>query len=212
MELLGAGGLSTLAAAAWFANDGFFQPVSEARAEDLSTLMEPGPMGDKALGKEDAPVTIIEYASMTCGHCKNFHEKTLPEIKKNYIETGKVRLIFREFPFDPRATAAFMLARCAPDEQYFPMIDVLFQQQSAWTRAEDPVAEFGNIARLAGFTQEQVTGCLQNQEVLDSVMAVQKRAADDYGVNSTPTFFINGKKYEGDMSPKAMSEHIDSLL
>lgn len=186
--------------------------AAPATAQDLSDLMTPGPMGDKWLGKEDAPVTIVEYASMTCPHCKTFHEKVLPGLKEKYIETGKVRLIFREFPFDPRAFAAFMLARCAPDEFYFPMIDVLFKQQSVWARAQDPRPELLQIAKLAGFTQESFEACLKNEEVLASVQAVQKKGQDDYGVNATPFFFINGEKYNGENSVSGLSEAIEALL
>lgn len=183
-----------------------------AFAEDLSTLLEPGPMGDKFIGKEDAPVTIIEYASMTCPHCATFHKDVLPGLKEKFIETGKARLIFREFPFDPRAMAAFMLARCAPEGMYFPMIDVLFKQQSKWVRAQDPVPPLQNIAKLAGFTQESFETCLKNQKVLDSVMAVQKKAAKDYGVNATPMFFINGEKFEDAYTLEAMSKAIEAAM
>lgn len=186
--------------------------IEPAQAQDLSDLMTPGPMGDKWLGKEDAPVTIIEYASMTCPHCAKFHNDILPPLKEKYIESGKVRLIFREFPFDPRAFAAFMLARCAGDEFYFPMIDVLFKRQSAWSRVEDPRPPLLQIAKLAGFTQESFEACLKNEEVLASVREVQKRGQEKYGVNATPFFFINGKKYEGENSVKELSEAIDALL
>jgi len=202
LELSGATGLALAA--------GVFP--APAFAEDLSTLMEPGALGDKFIGKEDAPVTIIEYASMTCPHCAKFHEDILPDLQEKFIDTGKARLIFREFPFDPRATAAFMLARCAPKDMYFPMIDVLFKQQSKWARVKDPVPPLQNIAKLAGFTQESFETCLKNQQVLDSVMAVQKKAAKDYGVNATPTFFINGEKFEGDYTLEAMSEAIEAAM
>ena len=186
--------------------------AADANAQDLSDLMTPGPMGEKWLGDENAPVTMIEYASMTCGHCKNFHEQILPGLKEKYVDTGKLRLIFREFPFDPRAAAAFMLARCAPDERYFPLIDVLFKQQREWARAEDPVPPLLKIAKLAGFTQESFEACLKNQKVLDSVLAVQKKAQDTYGVNATPTFFIQGEKYSGDYTLEELSKEIESHL
>lgn len=183
-----------------------------AFAEDFSTLLEPGPMGEQSIGKDDAPVTIIEYASMTCPHCATFHEDVLPGIQEKYIDTGKARLLFREFPFDPRAMAAFMLARCAPDGMYFPMIDVLFKQQTKWVRAKDPVPPLQNIAKLAGFTQESFETCLKNQKVLDSVMSVQKKAAKDYGVTATPTFFINGTKFTGNHTVEGMSEAIEAAM
>lgn len=186
--------------------------ASPVAAEDLSTLMEAGPMGEKILGKEDAPVTIIEYASMTCPHCANFHKNILPGLQEKFLDTGMAKLYFREFPFDPRSTAAFMLARCAPDEMYFPMISVLFKQQTSWVRAKDPVPPLQNIAKLAGFTQETFEACLKNQEILDSVLSVQKKAAKDYGVNATPMFFINGEKFTGNYTLEAMSEAIEAAM
>src|SRR5687768_5061793 len=111
--------------------------------------------GDMALGKPDAPVTVIEYASMTCPHCAHFHAETLKAFKEKYVDTGKVRLIFREFPFDGLALRASMLARCAGAERYFPMLDVLFQQQNQWTRAKDPMAALAQIGRLAGVSPQK---------------------------------------------------------
>ena len=198
---------------------GFFGPknsginlATPAVAQNLSDLMVPGPMGDKIMGDEKAPVTIIEYASMTCPHCAAFHNDVLPGIKEKYIDTGKAKLIFREFPFDPRAFAAFMLARCADDQYYFPMIEVLFKQQVQWARADDPRPPLLQIAKLAGFTQESFETCLKNQQVLDSVNAVKTKAAEQYGVNGTPTFFINGEKFTGNYTLEALSGAIDKLL
>lgn len=185
---------------------------TEAQAQSVATLMEPGPMPEMVLGAEDAPVTIIEYASMTCGHCANFHNDTLPAIKEQYIDTGKARLIFREYPLDSRAYAASMLARCADERFYFPMVDVLFRQQDQWARVEDPRPPLLQIAKLAGFTQESFEACLQNREVLDSLNAVRTRAAEEFGVNSTPTFFINGDRYTGNKTVEEMSGIIDSYL
>ena len=186
--------------------------AESGHAQDLSGLMEPGPLEDMMVGDENAPVTIVEYASMTCPHCASFHTQIYPELKTKYVDTGKVRLIFREFPLDARAYAAAMLARCADKQFYFPMIDVLFKQQSVWARAEDPRPPLLQIAKLAGFTQESFEACLKNQEVLDNVMAVKDKAAKDYKVDSTPTFFINGEKLSGEMSVDAMSAAIDKHL
>jgi protein-disulfide isomerase len=187
-------------------------PVAPAAAQSVEQLLEPGALPDMVMGADDAPVTIIEYASMTCPHCATFHEKTLPSIKEKYVETGKVRFIFREFPFDPRAAAAFMLARCAPKEHYFPLVDVFFKQQREWAAADDPRPPMLQIARLAGFSQESFEACLKNQQVLDNVMAVREKAAKDYKVESTPTFFINGEKHTGALSVEEMSAIIDKLL
>ena len=178
---------------------------------DMAKLLAPGPLPDKVLGKADAPVTIVEYASMTCPHCAHFHETTLPELKTKYIDTGKVRLIFREFPFDPRAEAGFMLARCSNDN-YFAMLDVLFKQQQSWAGVEDAKAALLQISKLAGFSQESFEACLTDQKLLDDVRAVRQRGSNDFGVDSTPTFFINGNRYPGAMSIDEMSAIIDSML
>lgn len=202
--------LAATASLAAFASGSLW--AESSHAQDLSGLMEPGPLEDMVMGDENAPVTIVEYASMTCPHCANFHTQVLPELKKNYVDTGKVKLIFREFPLDARAYAASMLARCADKQFYFPMTDVLFKQQSVWARAEDPRPALLQIAKLAGFTQESFEACLKNQELLDNVNATRSKAAEEFGVNGTPSFFINGEKYSGNYTVEAMSEAIDSLL
>jgi protein-disulfide isomerase len=178
---------------------------------DMAKLLQPGVLPEQVLGKADAPVTIVEYASMTCPHCAHFHATTLPEIKTKYIDTGKARLIMREFPFDPRAEAGFMLARCS-NEKYFPMIDVLFKQQNNWARAEDAQAALLQISKLAGFSQESFTACLTNQKLLDDIRAVRTRGADEFKVDSTPTFFVNGDKYAGALTVGELSAIIDSKL
>lgn len=186
-----------------------------AVAEDLSDLMEPSSDNEKIMGNKDAPVAIVEYSSMTCPHCAAFHKDVLPEIKKKYIDTGKAKLIFREFPVstqDLRSIAAFMLARCADDDKYFPLVDVLYRQQAQWARAENPIPILENIAKLAGFSQESFNACLKNQQVMDTVLAVRNKAAKDYGVSGTPTFFINGKKQVGNGSVEEFSKLIEGAM
>ena len=164
--------------------------VSQAQAQAL--LMQPGPLGEMALGDEKAPVTIIEYASMTCPHCAAFHATTFPELKKRYIDTGKVRFIFREFPLDQLALAAFLLARCAGPDKYFPMIDTLFQQQREWV-TQKPLGPLMAIAKQAGMSETAFNECLQNQKLVDGIEDVRQRAMK-LKVESTPSFFINGKQ------------------
>jgi protein-disulfide isomerase len=178
---------------------------------DMAQLLKPGALPDKQLGKDDAKVTIVEYASMTCPHCAHFAETTFPELKTKYIDTGKARYILREFPFDPTAEAGFMLARCAKDN-YFPMVDVLFRQQENWVGVANTKDALLQIAKLAGFTQESFEACLTDQKLLDDVRSVQKRGASEFKVDSTPTFFINGKTYKGAVSIAEMSAIIDPLL
>jgi protein-disulfide isomerase len=179
---------------------------------DEAKLLAPGTLKDIVMGKAEAPVTIVEYASMTCPHCAHFATTTLPTIKEKYIDTGKAKLILREFPFDPRASAAFMLARCAPEERYYPLVEVLFKQQEQWAGAANAEEPLLQISKLAGFTQESFKACLTNQKLLDDVNAVRERGANEFGVNSTPTFFINGARYSGALSVDEMSAIIDGLL
>ncbi|TIN42201.1 MAG: DsbA family protein [Mesorhizobium sp.] len=178
---------------------------------DMAALLKPGALPDMQLGKDDAKVAIVEYASMTCPHCAHFHETTLPALKTKYIDTGKARLILREFPFDPSAEAGFMLARCSKDN-YFPMVDVLFKQQANWAGVANTKDALLQISKMAGFTQESFEACLTDQKLLDDVRSVQKRGANEFKVDSTPTFFINGKTYKGALSIEEISAIIDPLL
>jgi protein-disulfide isomerase len=185
-------------------------PPSQGKV-DMAALMAEGSLPEKVIGNADAPVTIVEYASMTCPHCATFHAATLPAIKEKYIDTGKARLVFREFPFDPRAEAGFMLARCSNDK-YFAMVDVLFKQQRNWASVENAKDALLQIARLAGFSQESFEACLTDQKLLDDIRAVRQRGANDFKVEATPTFFINGDKYSGALPVDEMSAIIDSKL
>jgi protein-disulfide isomerase len=163
------------------------------------------------LGAANAPVTIIEYASMTCPHCSHFHETTFPEMKKKYIDTGKVRFIFREFPLDPLAAAGSMLARCAGGDKYFPLLEALFSQQKDWV-VQKPLAPMLAIAKQAGFTQQTFDECLANQKMLDGIEESRTRAAQKFGVNSTPTFFINGKIFRGALTPEELDKQMAPYL
>jgi len=193
---------------------------SAAKAEDpvdIGKLMEAGPLGDQVLGEDTAPVTIVEYASLTCGHCANFHARTYPELKKRYIDTGKVRFVFREFPLDapngpPLATAGFMVARCAPKGAYFDLLSILFEKMPVWAGASNPAEALFTTVKQTGFTQDSFNACLTNQTVLDGVRSVKSRAYSEFGVNSTPTFFINGVMHRGAMTIDEMAAIIDPLL
>ena len=167
--------------------------VTPAQAADPSVadLMQPNPLGEMAIGTDSAPITVIEYASMTCPHCAHFSETTFPELKKRYIDTGKVRFIFREFPLDRLAFAGFLLARCVPSDKYFPMIETLFAQQRDWV-VQSPLQPMRAIAKQAGVSQEAFDACLEDHKLIEGIEKVRSQAADKFGVNSTPTFFVNG--------------------
>ena len=213
-ELLTTGAVLALGAAAVSA--GVLPPLTTlafAADNDPSPedLAHAGPGGDIMIGSDKAPVTIIEYASMTCPHCAHFEETTLPELKKRYIDTGKVRYVMREFPLDALAAAGFMLARCAGPDKYESVVETLFAKQPDWV-VQKPIPPLMAIAKQFGFTEESFNACLANQKVLDDIQAVRDHAVNKLAVNSTPTFFINGKRLVGDLSIDAMAKEIDPYL
>jgi protein-disulfide isomerase len=183
--------------------------AQEVSPQDLAV---PGPLGDVALGPANAKVTIIEYASLTCSHCAAFHKDTYPALKQRYVDTGQVRFILREFPLDPLATAGFMLARCDGEAKYYPVTDLLFDQQKTWAFSDKPVDALQQMMRQAGFSQEKFETCLRDQKLYDAVNAVRTRASDKLGVNSTPTFFINGQRHPGNLSIDEIEKIIKPLL
>ena len=207
MLLAGAGVVALAAASAWFLSSSPTETVSAAKSGprkrptevSVEELMKPGPLPELQIGEANAPVTIVEYASMTCGHCANFHNTIYPALKSKYIDTGKARLIMREFPLDDRATGAAMLARCTGEGKTFPLISALFAKQDDWAFVpkESFVPELAKIARQAGFTEESLRTCLRDQALMDKILEGRRRGADEFGVNSTPTFFINGKRLAG---------------
>ena len=168
--------------------------------------------GEMALGSEEAPVTVIEYASMTCPHCAAFHADTFDELKEKYINSGKVRFVFREFPLDGLALRAAMLARCSGEERFFAMIDVLFRQQKSWARAESPLAALARIARLGGISQERFNACMADQSLADLVLQNRMTGEREYKVASTPTFIVNGEQYSGEQSLEQFDEILSKYL
>src|SRR6476659_6825269 len=176
----------------------------------MGELMAPPPLGDESLGSATAPVTIIEYASMTCPHCAHFHETTFPGLKKKYIDTGKVRFVFREFPLDQLAAAGAMLARCAGKDKYFPMLETLFAQQKEWV-VQKPLEPLLGIAKQAGFTQQRFDQCLANQQLLEGIEQSRARGTK-LGVSSTPTFFINGNIVRGVLTVEELEKQVAPFL
>lgn len=175
-------------------------------------LAVPGPLGDVALGPADAKVTIVEYASLTCSHCATFHKETWPELKKRYVDTGKVRFILREFPLDPLAMAGFMLSRCDGESKYYPITDLLFDQQRNWAFTDKPLDALRAMMKQAGFSQEKFDSCLRDQKLYDAVNAVKNRGMEQFKIDSTPTFFINGQRHPGNMSIDALEKIIKPML
>jgi protein-disulfide isomerase len=165
---------------------------------EMAALMEAGPLEDVVLGSADAPNTIVEYASMTCPHCAHFYTEVFPEVKEKYIDTGKARFIFREFPLDGLALAASMLARCAGNDRFYPVVDGLFETQETWAvPGEDGKNKLLFIAKQAGFSQESYDKCVGDEELGNKIIEQRRRAHEDFGVDATPSFFVNGKRLNG---------------
>jgi protein-disulfide isomerase len=203
--------LTGLAAVAGFSP---LRLIAEAMAQSASDVAKPVSLPDMALGPANAPVTVTEYASMTCPHCAAFNENVFPKIKSEYIDSGKVRYVFREFPLDIKAAAGSMLARCiAKDDsgKYFAVIDMLFKQQNDWV-TKNTTETLTRIGKQAGLSQQAVEDCLKDQTLLDKIAADQKFANEVLKVNSTPTFFINGEMIRGETSFEEFDKRIKSLL
>jgi protein-disulfide isomerase len=171
--------------------------VAAAQPDATTSSAAQAAADDRVLGKPDAPITMIEYASLTCPHCAAFDRETLPKLKEKWIDTGKAKLVYRNFPFDKPALQAAMIAACAPSDRYFNFIDVLFQQQQQWATAQDPVAALTRIAKLGGLSDAQVQSCLADKDLENKIVAGRLTAEKELGVSSTPTFFINGRKLVG---------------
>jgi protein-disulfide isomerase len=162
----------------------------------VNELMQPGPLPDLTFGSPNAPITLVEYASLTCPHCAAFHNNVLPQLRQKYIATGKVRLVLREFPLDNLAAAAAMLGRCAGESKAFALFAVLYARQTEWAFVAKPVPELFRFAKFADFTKTSFDTCLKDQKLLDDVAAVRARASKEFGVTVTPTFFVNGQRLE----------------
>jgi len=167
---------------------------------------------DMVMGNEKAPVTMIEYASFTCPHCAHFETETFPQIKQDYIDTGKVRFVYRDFPLDALALRAAMLAHCAGKERYFGFVQVLFQQQTSWDQAADPEAALASIAKIGGIGKEEFDKCMGDQTLEQRVVKTRHDAEADLDIESTPTFFINGQKVSGSQPLEVYQAVINPLL
>lgn len=185
--------------------------AAAAEPVDLGKLMAPSAVSDMALGDPAAPVTIVEYASLTCSHCGNFYRNTFPTLKQKYIDTGKVRFILREYPLDQLALVAAMIARCGPDGKYFDMIHTLFNEQQKWAFGDEPGKALLEVMAPYGVTDESIRTCLADEKLVQGVIEVSKRG-QSLGVSGTPTFFINGEPHTGEIKATELASIIDPLL
>jgi protein-disulfide isomerase len=206
MLILGAVALAVLVAVGiYYARGGFGTSGGRVADKDktdpaVTALLAPGPLPDMTLGSENAPNTIVEYASMTCPHCAHFQTDVFPQVKEKYIDTGKVRYVFREFPLDGLALAASMLARCSGD-RFFPMLDALFQTQKTWAvPGADGKEKLAQVAKQAGISQAEFDKCLADKELFNKIVLIRQKGNEEFQVDSTPSFFVNGKRVKGEVT------------
>ena len=166
---------------------------------------------DRVLGKPDAPITIIEYASMSCPHCAHFATEVMPTLKEKWIDTGKAKLILRPYPLDALALRAEMVARCAPPERYYPLVETLFETQDKWVVAKDWRAALARIALLAGIGPKEFNACLGNKALEDQITESRLTATQQLSVQATPTFFVNGTKFDGAPTVEAFDQLLSGL-
>jgi len=188
--------------------------MAEAQSADAAEI-DKSLVVEMALGAEDAPVTVIEYASFTCPHCRNFHQNTFKQVKENYVDTGKVRFIYREVYFDRFGLWAGMVARCGGPEKYFGISGMIYDQQATWTKGENPGAIADNlvtIGKTAGLTGDEIDACLQNNDLAQAMIAVYQDNAERDGIKSTPSFLIDGELVTGDQSYDSFSAILDAKL
>ncbi len=186
--------------------------VAQNAKVPVDELMAPNALPDIVQGKADAPVTIVEYASMTCTHCAAFHVGTFPTLVSKYIDAGKVKFILREFPLDPLATAGFMLARCEGPDKRSAVVDLLFAQQKNWAFVDKPLEALEGVLKQTGMSKDSFEACLKDQKLYDQVNEVRDRGSQKFGVSATPTFYFNGSKVSGELTPETLAKILDPLL
>jgi protein-disulfide isomerase len=183
---------------------GWLAGASQVRAEGFAS--------EAVLGPADAPVTVVEYASMTCPHCAAFHAKAMLALKQEYIDKGRIRLIYRDFPLDGMALKAAMVARCGGEDRFFAFVDVIYGQQQRWARAPDPVAALKQLVQIGGLTSEEVDACLADKALETAILQRQLAGQNEHQVESTPTFIVNGDKHVGMDDPDEWRRLLDPLV
>ena len=181
------------------------------RTIDMATVLKPGTLPELTVG-DPSGLPVVEYGSLTCPHCAVFSREIFPELKKDYIDTGKVRFIFREFSRNSLDVAAFLLARCVGDDKAFAAVELLFSQQEKWAFVDKPLEPLIAAMRPAGLTHDQAMACLKDQSKADAMLAIEKRATDEIKMTGTPTFVIDGKVYGGELSIDQLKAILDPLI
>ena len=212
LELAAATGLTAATVGLWLSSRFSGAQAAESASVPVADLMAPGLLSDFPQGKDDAPCTIVEYASMTCPHCAAFHTETFPTLKSEYIDTGKVRFFMREFPLDPLATVGFMVARYAGDEKRNAVIDLLFSTQKTWAFGDKGINALADVMKQTGMTQAAFDTCLKDKDLYTSILKARDVAQTKFGVASTPCFFINGTRHAGGFDIAEMRKLVDPLV
>jgi len=188
------------------------EAVKPAGKADEAALLRPSALKDMGEGDVNAPVTIIEYASLTCSHCADFYMNTMPTLREKYIKTGKVHYIIREVTGDPRALAASMLTRCVAEDKFFPFLQLLFEKQDEWAFAQDGKTPLMRFAKMAGLDDKQFEACLTNEKMFKQFQQTTEQSLKQFDIQVTPTIFINGEKYQGALTPDQISAIVDKML
>lgn len=166
----------------------------------------------KSFGDENAEIKMLEFASLTCGHCAKFHNEVMPIIKKNYIEKGLIHFTYKDFPLDKYALKATIIARCSGNKNFFNFLDVFYKKQKDWTRTQDPFKSLLKIAKFGGLKDEELKVCVGNKSIEDGVLKDRLKSSKDYDITATPTIYLNGEKYKGDLTIEALDSKLKSLL
>lgn len=186
---------------------GMFPLPALAEGVDMEKAAAP-----RILGNPDAKLLITEYFSMTCPHCARFHVEVLPKLKEAYIDTGKIRFEFKDFPLDQWALRASAMARCLEGKRYFAMVEILMKKQEAWSRANDPYGALVKLGKLAGLSEKQVEDCMNDEKLIDYILNERLAASRDLGITATPSFMMNGRKLDGVFSFESFEEAISAAL
>ena len=165
-----------------------------------------------AMGPADAKVVLVEYASLTCPHCAQFHTSVLPGIKKEFVDTGKIRYVYRDFPLDRLALGAAMVARCAGRDNFFGFVDTFYAAQGQWSRASNPISALSNLAKLGGMSKSKFEACLKDVEIQNGILKQRLEASNEFKVQTTPTVFVNGERYGGGMTLNQMRTLLNRKL
>ena len=187
----------------------FYISFSYANARIVDTIEA---LKEKKIGIDSADIQIIEFASLTCGHCAKFHNEVFPKIKQEFIDTGKVSFVYIDFPLDKFALKASVIARCSGEKKFFSFLKVLYSKQKDWTRTEDPFRSLLKIAKLGGLKNDEIKVCVGNKSIEDGILKQRLDASKKFDIKATPTLYINGKKYEGDLTFEALKLKINALL